>query len=197
VLDTYASTEFGAIAAECSEAQGLHVFEDLLLVEVVDEQNRPVPPSTAGAKLLVTNLYNRALPLIRYELTDLATVATGPCACGRPHLRLAAIQGRREEVLSLKARGGGRVSLHAVQLSSPLLQMAAVRQFQLSPRGDDLLVRVVLGEAAPAETPALVRQKVAAELDRAGALADVTVEVAAQIERAGTGAKEQLVAPAE
>ena len=110
MLNAYGSTEANLIGVECPWATGLHVFEDLLALEVVDEHNRPVPPGVAGHKLLVTTLFNRTLPFIRYELSDLVTVADGPCPCGRPHLRLASVQGRREDVLSLPARNGGRVS---------------------------------------------------------------------------------------
>ena len=100
--------------------------------------------------MLVTTLFNRTLPFIRYELSDLVTIAEGACPCGRPHLRLTSIQGRREDVLSLPARNGGRVSVHALQLRAPLLRMPAIRQYQLSPRHGGLLVRVVLRDAAAA-----------------------------------------------
>jgi phenylacetate-coenzyme A ligase PaaK-like adenylate-forming protein len=145
--------------------------------------------------LLVTTLFNRTLPFIRYELSDLVTVAGGPCPCGRPHLRPASVQGRREDVLSLPAQNGSRVGVHALQLRAPLLRMPEVRQFQVSPRPAGLLVRVVLREGTSA-APVLrvARRAIAAELDRVGAAADtLTVEAASEIGRVGTGAKEKLV----
>ena len=84
VFDEYAATETGSLAAECRKHCGLHVFEDVVLVEVVDEANRPVAPGEFGEKLLVTVLFNRAQPLIRYELTDSVRVAATPCPCGMP-----------------------------------------------------------------------------------------------------------------
>jgi phenylacetate-coenzyme A ligase PaaK-like adenylate-forming protein len=91
----------------------------------------------------------------------------GPCPCGRPHLRPASVQGRREEVSSLPARHGGRVSVHAIQLRAPLLRIPAVRQFQVGLRPTGLLVRLVLREATAAvEVLRSARRAIAAELDR-------------------------------
>ena len=195
VLNAYGATEANLIGIECPYAAGLHVPEDLLVLEVVDENDRPVPAGVAGHKLLVTTLFNRTLPFIRYELSDLVTVADGPCPCGRPHLRLASVQGRREDVLSLPARNGRQVSIHALQLRAPLLRMPEVRQFQVSPRPPGLLVRVVLRDpASAAEFLPSVRCAIAAELDQAGAAVEtLTVEAVGEIRRAGTGAKQKLV----
>jgi phenylacetate-coenzyme A ligase PaaK-like adenylate-forming protein len=184
---------------ECPWTTGLHVFEDLFVLEVVDRDNRPVPPGFAGEKVLVTNLFNRTLPLIRYELSDLVTVADGPCPCGRPYLRLASIRGRREDILSLSARNGGRISMHAVQLEDPLLRIPDVRQFQVSPRKEGLLVRLVLREAAALEQVLrLARQAVETELDRAGAAREtLMIEAVDHVEFAGTGAKQKLVSASD
>ena len=195
VLNSYGSTEAGVIAQECPWATGLHLVEDLLVLEVVDRSNRPVPAGVAGAKVFVTNLFNRTLPLIRYELSDLVTVADGPCPCGRPHLRLASIEGRREDLLSLPARDGGRISMHAVQLEGPLLRIPEVRQFQVSPQNDGLLVRLVLREPAPVEEVLRsARQAIETELDRANAAVKMlTIKTVDQIAGAGTSAKQKLV----
>jgi phenylacetate-CoA ligase len=195
VLNAYGATEANLIGIECPWTAGLHVAEDLLVLEVVDENDRPVPPGVAGHKLLVTTLFNRTLPFIRYELSDLVTVAEGPCPCGRPHLRLASVQGRREDVLSLRARDGRHVSIHALQLRAPLLRLPEVRQFQVSPRPAGLLVRVVLRDRASAgESLRSVRRAIAAELVQIGAAVEaLTVEAVDDIRRAGTGAKEKLV----
>jgi phenylacetate-CoA ligase len=180
---------------ECPWTTGLHVPEDLLVLEVVDENDRPVPAGVAGHKLLVTTLFNRTLPFIRYELSDLVTVADAPCPCGRPHLRLASVQGRREDVLSLPGRNGGRVSVHALQLRAPLLRMPDVRQFQVSPRPAGLLVRLVLRDGpAAGELLRSARRVIEAQLDQVGAAVEgLTIETVAEIGRAGTGAKEKLV----
>jgi phenylacetate-CoA ligase len=112
LFNQYAATETGAIAAECPGHHGLHLFEDHVLVEVVDADNRPVPPGTFGAKLLVTTLFSRTLPLIRYELGDSVCLSGALCPEGRPFATVTAIEGRTEDVLALPGEGGGVVRVH-------------------------------------------------------------------------------------
>jgi phenylacetate-CoA ligase len=196
VLNVYGSTEANLIGFECPWSTGVHLLEDHLVLEVVDEHNQPVPAGVPGHKVLVTNLFNRTLPFIRYELSDIVTIAEGSCACGRPHLRLAAIQGRREDVVSLPARNGGRVGVHALLLGETLLLIPEVRQYQLSPQPPGgLLVRVLLREGTPkAAVLQSARHAIEAELDRLGATVDsLTVEAQDEIRRVGNGAKEKLV----
>lgn len=195
VLNGYGATEPGIIGQECPRATGVHVFADLLVLEVADERDRPVSPGAVGHKVLVTSLFNRTLPLIRYELSDLVTVAEGPCPCGRPHLRLASIQGRREDILSLPARSGGRVNAHAYLLGETLLHMPVIRQYQLTPRPGGLLVRVVLRDTTAAgDVLRWARRAIETELDHIGATVEtLTIEAVDEIERSGSGAKERLV----
>ena len=194
VLNVYGSTETALIGVECPWTSGLHVPEDLLIVEVVDENDRPVPAGITGQKVLITTLFNHALPLIRYELSDLVSVAEGPCPCGRPHFRLASIEGRQEDVLSLPGRSRRRVKVHAFLLGETLLHMPAIRQYQLSPCPDGLLVRVVLSDASAApDVLRSARRNIRTELDKAGAVVDtLTIEAVDQIGPSG-GAKEKLV----
>lgn len=84
VANSYTCTEAGAMGHECALCDGLHLAEDSFVFDVVDADNQPVPNGTTGAKLLVTTLTNRALPLIRYEISDVVTFATDPCRCGLP-----------------------------------------------------------------------------------------------------------------
>jgi phenylacetate-CoA ligase len=94
LYDTYVMTETGLIGAECPQRGGIHISEDLVIIESVDEQHRPVPHGTAGAKVLVTNLTNYAQPLIRYEVPDRITVSPDVCRCGRPFTTIARIEPR-------------------------------------------------------------------------------------------------------
>jgi phenylacetate-CoA ligase len=67
--DVYGATETSGIA-ECGEHAGMHLFEDLVITEVVDADHQPVPSGEYGAKVLVTVLFSRTVPLIRYEMSD-------------------------------------------------------------------------------------------------------------------------------
>ncbi len=111
-FNVYAATETAGIASECKHHAGLHVYEDLVITEVVDETNRPMPAGEFGAKVLVTVLFSRTQPLIRYELSDSVRRSDAHCPCGRPFRLLDGIQGRREDVLELPARDGGTVRIH-------------------------------------------------------------------------------------
>lgn len=69
-FNVYGATESATIASECDQHKGMHLFEDLVITEVVDEHNHPVPPKSYGAKVLITVLFSRTQPLIRYEMSD-------------------------------------------------------------------------------------------------------------------------------
>jgi phenylacetate-CoA ligase len=111
LFNQYATTETAGLAAECLEHAGLHLLEDLVIAEVVDKDNRPVSPGVFGDKVLVTVLFNRTQPLIRYELSDSVQMAPQACPCGRPHALVGGIQGRMEDVLRLPAAAGGEVAV--------------------------------------------------------------------------------------
>lgn len=113
-FNQYAATETGGLAAECDRHRGLHLCEDLVISEVVDRDNRPVPGGIYGDKLLITVLFNRTQPLIRYELTDSVRLASAPCPCGRPHALVDGIQGRAEDVLRFPAVGDREVAVHPI-----------------------------------------------------------------------------------
>jgi phenylacetate-CoA ligase len=196
-LDSYGCTEGGLLGTECEAVAGIHVAEDLLVFEAVDERGRAVSPGTPSARVLLTTLFNGVLPLIRYELSDVVTMADGPCSCGRPFARVASIVGRREEYLSLRAGGGGDVRVHAGRLRSPLAGVEGLRQFQIFPASDRLQLAVsVRDDARPEDVAAAAAATVRRALRDVGADVQVTTEVVSAIDRVGTGAKEQLVAAA-
>jgi phenylacetate-CoA ligase len=113
LYDTYAMTETGLIGAECPQRGGIHISEDLVIVESVDEQHNAVPHGTAGAKVLVTNLTNYAQPLIRYEVPDRITVSPDICRCGRPFTTIARIDPRSEPRAERREKRGDRPSADA------------------------------------------------------------------------------------
>jgi phenylacetate-CoA ligase len=192
----YASTEVPVIASSTPEhPRALEVFEDVAVVEVVDEDDRPVPPGPPGAKVLLTNLENRTLPLIRYELADRVTMAPEPNPAARPWMHVAAIDGRSADTLTFPARGGGEVAVVPLRLGAPFAGMPAVRQFQIVHDAGGLEVRIALEAGAPAETSERVRAAVLAVLDAVGAAPPpVRVTQVAELEREpGAAAKLKLV----
>ena len=130
-FNLYAASECGCLAASCAQNDGLHISEDLLIVESVDERHRPVPAGQMGAKALVTVLSNRTLPLIRYELSDRIALEPGTCACGRPYARIRDIGGRQGDVLRLPGHDGAEISIAPAQITA-CLRGSPVKQWQLS-----------------------------------------------------------------
>lgn len=183
------------MAGECLEHCGRHVWEDLVILEPVDEHNRPVPPGTPSHRVLLTNLWCRAQPLIRYELDDSVTFAEGSNPAGRPYRRIERIEGRSADLIRLPARGGGDIQVHPFHLRAPFSHLPEVRQYQLERCEDALRVRVVLAPAASRDVPARVETALVAALESAGALPPrVEVEPVDEIARKGAGAKLTLVA---
>ena len=195
-VEYYASTELPLVgASSAAHPRAVELFEDLAVIEVVDGDDRPVPPGTPGSKILLTNLESYTLPLIRYELADRVTVSPEPNPGGRPYRHLSAIEGRTADTLTFPARGGGEVAVLPLRLGAPFARIAAVRQFQIVQAADRLTVRVVLAPGAPAETTTGVRDAVVHVLDEAGAVMPaIDVVSVDQLEREpGAAAKLKLI----
>jgi phenylacetate-coenzyme A ligase PaaK-like adenylate-forming protein len=125
VGNIWATSEGGGVGTPCDHSRS-HLSEDLVIVEPVDEDGRPVAPGERSAKLYLTNLFNRALPLIRYEITDEVTIQTDPCPCGSAHRCVADVQGRFDDVFVYDGR---RVHPHVFR--SVLARHSGVVEYQV------------------------------------------------------------------
>ena len=99
VFERYGTKECGVIASECRYHKGMHIFTEGVYVEVLDVDGRPVPPGEIG-RIVVTDLFNRGVPLIRYEIGDMGVVSDRrSCDCGCPLPLLKEVLGRDRDVL--------------------------------------------------------------------------------------------------
>lgn len=98
VFETYGSREFMLIGAECEHHGGLHLSMENLLVEVVNDDGRPTPPGEEG-NVVVTDLYNYAMPFVRYMIGDRAIAGWEMCPCRRGLPLLKKVVGRRLDTL--------------------------------------------------------------------------------------------------
>ena len=129
----------GASAFPCSAGRAMHLPDDLVILEVVDADNKPVSPGEHGAKALITVLFNKTQPLIRYEVGDGMTLLSEPCSCGCAHRRIADLEGRS---LSCFVYGDG-TAVHWLGMANMLCtDWIAESQVQQTSTGADL--RVVL-----------------------------------------------------
>jgi phenylacetate-CoA ligase len=134
VYETYGCREFMMIASECPAHDGLHVSQENLVVEVVDDRGRAAAPGQVG-QIAVTDLHNLGMPLIRYVTGDLA-VAAAPgsrCGCGRGLSRIAQIEGRQQDLL----RGPGGRGIPGIIFNAIIAGLGGkVDQFQAVQRKD-------------------------------------------------------------
>ncbi len=110
----------GTYAFPCGVGEGMHIADDLVILEPVDTQGNVVPYGQAADRVLLTNLYNLDQPLIRYDIADAMTITDAPCPCGCAHRRITDIRGRMDGVFEL--RGGATVprrELERILLASP------------------------------------------------------------------------------
>lgn len=166
-FNVYAATETAGIASECPRHR-LHLFEDLVITEIVDEMNRPVPRGEFGSKLLVTVLFSRTQPLIRYEISDRVAMSNERCDCGRGFALLRGIEGRAEDILELPARSGGTVRIHP-NVFHQVLEGLPVQAWQVVDEPDG--VRVLLARPKGSVDLGSVSSAIERALERQGVLA--------------------------
>ncbi len=126
VFDIYGSSETKEIAWECP-AGGMHVNADVVRVEIVDEDGRPLPDGAEG-QIVVTSLVNHAMPLLRYRMGDRGSLLPGRCECGLAFPLLGVVTGREADMLELQ--GGRRVSPYA--LTCALERVGQVLRYQIT-----------------------------------------------------------------
>lgn len=161
VRDRYACREFGMIAADCPLDGGLHLMEMRLFVELLPSEEDP-----ELKELVITDLDNRVMPLIRYRIDDLARPAHGPCRCGRPLARIERIEGRVLDVVTTpdgRSFGGTFFTLVLRPLDRSIERFQVVQD-----RPDHLTIRLVPGpgydDAARGRVVALLAEQLGPSL---------------------------------
>ena len=119
-LDIYGLTEIigPGVANECQVKEGLHIFEDHFLPEIIDPATgKSLPPGQAG-ELVITTLTKEAMPLIRYRTRDITALIPQACPCGRTMVRMKRIMGRTDDMLIIRG-----VNVFPSQIEAVLMQM--------------------------------------------------------------------------
>lgn len=128
--EEYGSTENNVMAVQCKQGW-LHYSSDWFILEPVDKDYRPVAPGIRSDTVLITNLVNRLMPLIRYDQGDSITLKPEPCACGSafPAMR---VTGRKDDLLDLRARNGrGSVAVAPLNLVTVIEETPGVYRIQV------------------------------------------------------------------
>jgi phenylacetate-CoA ligase len=184
----YAATEVGIIARSYPGSPGLHLNEDIAVYEPVDADNQPVHPGTRANKMLVTNVINHVLPLIRYELTDEITMLDEPNPGPWTARRIADIEGRSDDIFAYD-----RIEVHPYVFRSAIGRRRNVLQYQVrqTPTGADITLRA----PTPIDTNALARELVAALAALGLQTPDVQVSILETIPRPGNAGKLRAFVP--
>jgi putative adenylate-forming enzyme len=169
LIQIYQASE-GPIGCAC-RLGSLHINEDLVYVELLDGEGRPVTePGQKARRMLVTNLYNRVQPLIRYELNDLVELGE-PCPCGSGFRTIRRVIGRADDVLWFASGEGGRQYVFPDLVSRWIISASGlVSDYAIAQAGDDSLE---------------LRLSVTRDEAQAKALADVLAALRAGLERHG------------
>ncbi|WP_373483264.1 phenylacetate--CoA ligase family protein [Acetobacterium sp.] len=148
-FDIYGLSEImgPGVAIECECQDGLHVWEDHFIPEIIDPVTLKVLPYGEQGELVITTITKEGIPILRYRTRDITTIKPEPCACGRTHLRISRLQGRSDDMLIIRG-----VNVFPTQIESVLLEIGEVEpHYQLVVRRDGSLdtleIKVELSEA--------------------------------------------------
>jgi phenylacetate-CoA ligase len=103
-FDIYGLTELcgPGVSVECTEHNGLHIWEDHFLIETIDPKTGDVLPAGEEGELVFTTLTKTGLPLLRFRTRDISVVETEKCDCGRTHSRMMRVTGRSDDMLIIR-----------------------------------------------------------------------------------------------
>ena len=134
------------VAFECPEQNGMHIWEDCYIVEIVNPVTlEPVKDGEVG-ELVLTTIKRDAMPIIRYRTRDLTSFISGECPCGRTHRRISRLQGRSDDMIILKG-----VNIFPIQIEKILMQFYQLGSnylitLQTVNNNDEMIVEVELNE---------------------------------------------------
>jgi phenylacetate-CoA ligase len=161
VYSTYASSECVTSFCECTAQQGGHLHPDLAILELLDDQDRPVAPGNVG-EVVLTPFGTEGMPLVRFKTGDVSMLIPEPCRCGRRSPRLGPILGRKQQMM--KVRG---TSLYPQAVFAALDEIPHVGEYYLEITSDadlsDTLV-IHLGAHAALPPPEWIREQLQARL---------------------------------
>ncbi len=140
---TYSSTEMGATFSECPHGCGGHVHPELIIVEIIGDNDLPVPDGEPG-EIVVTTLGVEGMPLLRFRTGDIAAKITERCACGRYSYRLTPLVGRKNNMIKFKGTTLYPPAVNDVLDNTPYVENYVVVVQDSDAGTDDVLVKMGL-----------------------------------------------------
>ncbi len=153
----YSTWEVFDIAAECPRHTGHHIAAEDIIVEIADASGNPVPAGTTG-RILLTNLHNYAMPFIRYDVGDTASLSEAPCPCGRSGLPLLVDLNGRADIV-IRTRNGKQIPGRA--LPAQFLANLGISQYQIIQESyEELCFNLVFNNGKLPEKPDLITREI-------------------------------------
>jgi len=153
------------VSMECEAQNGMHIFEDHFIVEVIDPETCEVLPQGELGELVFTCITKEGMPMIRYRTRDLTRISKQPCTCGRTHVRMERVTGRSDDMLIIRG-----VNVFPSQIESVLLSFgqATPNYHLVVDRVGNLDTLEVLVEVAPDTFSSEIRhlEKIALSISR-------------------------------
>ncbi len=141
LFSTYASTEMQTSFTECEAHQGGHIPADLIIVELLDENNRPVPDGVPG-EVTITTIGVEGMPLLRFKTGDICIRISEPCRCGRNSPRLSSVIGRKGQMIKFKGTTIYPPALFDILDNIPQVENYIVEVFTNSLGTDQIQIRI-------------------------------------------------------
>jgi phenylacetate-CoA ligase len=186
-FNQYGATETANIASECKEGHRLHLYEDLVTTEVVDDDYKPVPAGEVGSRILVTTLFSRTQPLIRYEINDSLSLTDESCkGCNRPFAVVNTIEGRIEDILYLPSRQGGDIAIQPLVFNR-IMDILPIHGWQVIQENKEHLTILLAGNTNGFDDELLQGQILGALHDRGALVADITIQHIDTIPKSSSG----------
>lgn len=143
------------VAFECKEQNGLHIWEDYVIAEILDPETlAPVAEGEVG-ELVLTTINREAMPLFRYRTRDLTRFLPGECPCGRTHRRISRFQGRSDDMMIVKGVNIFPVQIEKILMGFKELGMNYLITIETAGNNDEMMVEVELGEVRIDDFPKL------------------------------------------
>ena len=153
---TYSSTEMSATFSECEYGMGGHVHPELIIVEIIGDDDLPVPDGQPG-EVVVTTLGVEGMPLLRFRTGDIAAKCVGQCRCGRWSYRLTPLLGRKNNMIKLKGTTLYPPAINDVLDNTPWVENYVIVVRDSEAGTDEVVVRCGLTPQAP-EAHAAVKE---------------------------------------
>ncbi len=130
------------VAFECPYKNGMHIWEDAYIVEVINPETLESVKEGEEGELVLTTLTREGMPLLRYRTRDLTKFLPGKCPCGRTHRRIDRITGRTDDMLIIKGVNIYPIQIERVLMSLPEVGSNYLIEVHKRPTGDELLIKV-------------------------------------------------------